>query len=276
MSLLARVVAVPGLWLALDIIVCVKYVPDVSSAELKVDSSGRDIDRRGLSYDINEWDDYALEAALMLREKHGGSVTAVSIGGEEADRILRRCLAKGADKAVRIGDPRINLYDPFTVAKVLSAAARKMPFDLILTGVQANDDGYAITGPAIAQHLNLPHATLAKKIEILDGRAVVNRELEGGVEEVVELDLPAVITVQTGIVELRYVSVLGIRMAMRREVRVMSLDDLGLSLEEVGEPWILVEELYAPRVERRVEYVRGSPEEVASKIIEVLRGRGLL
>ncbi|MEM0482203.1 MAG: electron transfer flavoprotein subunit beta/FixA family protein [Nitrososphaerota archaeon] len=260
----------------MDIIVCVKYVPDVSSAELRVDSSGRDIDRRGLNYDINEWDDYALEVALMLREKHGGSVTAVSIGGEEAERVLRRCLAKGADKAVRIGDPRINLYDPFTVARVLSAAAKKMPFDLILTGVQANDDGYAITGPAIAQHLNLPHATLAKKIDITDGRAVVNRELEGGVEEVVELDLPAVVTVQTGIVELRYVSVLGIRMAMRREIRIMSLDDLGLSLEEVSEPWIRVEELYAPRVERRVEFVSGGPEEVASKIVEVLKGRGLL
>jgi electron transfer flavoprotein beta subunit len=276
MGLSARIVAVPGLWLALDIIVCVKYVPDVSSTELKVDSSGRDIERRGLNYDINEWDDYALEAALMLRDKHGGSVTAVSIGGEEADRVLRRCLAKGADKAVRIGDTRLNVNDPFTVAKVLSAAARKMSFDLILTGVQANDDGYAITGPAIAQHLNLPHATLAKKIEIVDGRVIVNRELEGGVEEIVELDMPAVITVQSGIVELRYVSVLGIRMAMRREIKVMSLDDLGLSSEEVGEPWIRVEELYAPRVERRVEFVGGSPEEVATKIVELLKRRGLL
>lgn len=260
----------------MDIIVCVKHVPDLSTQELKIDNSGRDIDRRGLSYDINEWDDYALEAALVLREKHGGSVTAVSVGGAEADRVLRRCLAKGADKAVRIGDPRVNLCDPFTVAKVLSAAARRMPFDLILTGVQASDDGYAIIGPAIAQYLNLPHTTLAKKIEVVDGRAVVHRELEGGVEEVVELDLPAVITVQTGIVELRYVSVLGIRMAMRREIRVMSLNDIGLSLEGVGEPWIRIEELYVPRVERRVEFVGGGPAEAASKIVEILRARGLL
>ncbi|MEM0381731.1 MAG: electron transfer flavoprotein subunit beta/FixA family protein [Nitrososphaerota archaeon] len=260
----------------MDLIVCVKHVPDVSSAELRVDSSGREIDRAGLNYDINEWDDYALEAALILKEKHGGVVTVVSVGGEEVDRTLRRCLAKGADNAVRISDPKINTKDPFIVAKVLSAAIKTMRYDLILTGVQAGDDGYAITGPTLAEYLKIPHATLVKKIEVEDGRAVVWRELEGGVEEIVELDLPALVTVQTGIAELRYVSVLGIRMAMRRQIRTMQLSDLGLSPEEVASPWLAIEELYTPRVERRVEFIEGSPDEAASRIVEILRARGLI
>lgn len=260
----------------MEIVVCVKQVPDFTGVELRIDSGGRDIDRRGLEHVINEWDDYALELALRLKASHGGRVTVISVGGEEVDKTLRRCLAKGADAALRVTDKRINTADPFHVAKALAAAVKKFPFDLVLTGVQASDDGYAIVGPAVAEILGIPSVTLAKSISVENGRVVVRRELEGGLEEIVEVELPALVGVQTGVVELSYVSVLGIRMAMRKEIRVSGLEDLGVSERDLGGPSISVEELYLPKSERRAELVTGSPDEVASKIVEVLRSRGFV
>ncbi|MCS7125473.1 MAG: electron transfer flavoprotein subunit beta/FixA family protein [Aigarchaeota archaeon] len=262
----------------MDIIVCVKHVPEVAEVDLRIDESGRDIEKTGLVFDINEWDDYAVEEAIRIKEEYGGSVTVVTVGSEDSDRTLRRCLAKGADRAIRVTDRRIVASDPFIVAKVLSKVIKKMTFDLVLTGAQSSDYGYAFVGPALSSLLGIPHTTLVKKIVIKDGRVVVNRELEGGLEEVVEIKLPAVLTIQTGINEPRYVSIMGIKKAMKKELRVLTLDDLGLSVDEVGveSSWIQIEEMYIPSIERRVELIRGSPEEVASKIVEIIKGRGLL
>jgi len=262
----------------LEIIVCVKHVPEVAEVELRIDKSGRDIDRSGLVYDINEWDDYAVEEAIRIKEKFGGNVTVVTIGDENSDSTLRKCLAKGADKAIRITDKRINSSDPFIVAKVLSETLKKISFDLILTGVQSSDDGYAMVGPALAELLGIPHVTMAKKIEIKDNSIIVNRELEGGLGEVVEIEMPALITVQTGINEPRYVSIMGIKKAMKKEIRILSIDDLGLNEEEVGvdNSWLQIMEMYIPPVERRAEFIKGNPEEVASKIVEIIKSRGLI
>ncbi len=262
----------------MEIIVCVKHVPEVAEVELRIDKSGRDIDRSGLVYDINEWDDYAVEEAIRIKEKFGGNVTVVTIGDENSDSTLRKCLAKGADKAIRITDKRINSSDPFIVAKVLSETLKKISFDLILTGVQSSDDGYAMVGPALAELLGIPHVTMAKKIEIKDNSIIVNRELEGGLGEVVEIEMPALITVQTGINEPRYVSIMGIKKAMKKEIRILSIDDLGLNEEEVGvdNSWLQIMEMYIPPVERRAEFIKGNPEEVASKIVEIIKSRGLI
>jgi electron transfer flavoprotein beta subunit len=262
----------------LDIIVCVKHVPETAEAELKIDSTGKGIDRTGLVFDINEWDDYALEEAVRIREKQGGSVTAITIGGDDSDTTLRKCLARGADKAIRMTDAKFNGSDGYATAKILYSAIKTLPFDLILTGMQAGDDGQASVGPILAEMLKVPHATMVKKIELGTGSAKVNRELEGGLEEQVEVKMPALLSVQTGINEPRYVSIMGIRKAMQKEIKIMTLADTGLAESDVGPEgsWIRVDRMYVPPVEKQAEFIKGSPDEMAAKITEILKARGLI
>ena len=262
----------------MDIIVCVKHVPETAEAEIKIDSSGKSVEKTGLVFDVNEWDDYALEEAVQLKEKLGGTVTAITVGGEDADSSLRKCLARGADSAMRLTDEKFEGSDSYAIAKILHNVIKYLPYDIVFTGAQAGDDGCAVVGPALATLLGVPHATLVKKIELKDGAAKVNRELEGGLDEVVELKLPAVLSIQTGINEPRYVSIMGIRKAMKREIRVLGLSDTGLSEDEVGEEgsWTITTELYIPPVEKEAEYLKGSPEEIAAKVAEILKSKGLI
>jgi electron transfer flavoprotein beta subunit len=262
----------------MDIIVCVKHVPETAEAEIKIDSSGKSVEKTGLVFDVNEWDDYALEEAVQLKEKLGGTVTAITVGGEDADSSLRKCLARGADSAMRLTDEKFEGSDSFAIAKILHSVIKDLPYDIVFTGAQAGDDGCAVVGPALATFLGVPHATLVKKIELKDGAARVNRELEGGLDEVVELKLPAVLSIQTGINEPRYVSIMGIRKAMKREIKLLGLSDTGLSEDEVGEEgsWTRTTELYIPPVEKEAEYLKGSPEEIAAKVAEILKSKGLI
>lgn len=262
----------------MDIIVCVKHVPETAEADIKIDSTGKTIEKTGLVFDVNEWDDYALEEAVQIKEKLGGTVTAVTVGSEDADSTLRKCLARGADTAVRLTDPKFEGSDCYATAKILHRAIKDLPFNLILTGAQAGDDGYAAVGPILAELLGTPHATMVKKIELNDDVAKVKRELEGGLEETVEVKLPAVLSIQTGINEPRYVSIMGIRKAMKKETKVLGLAEIGLSESEVGEAgsWIRTEKMYVPPVEKQAEFLEGSPEEIAAKIAEILKARGLI
>jgi electron transfer flavoprotein beta subunit len=262
----------------LDIIVCVKHVPETAEAELKIDSTGKTIEKAGLVYDINEWDDYALEEAVRIKEKQGGTVTAITIGPTDSDSTLRKCLARGADKAIRLTDPKFEGSDGYVIAKILHSVIKTLHYDLILVGMQAGDDGYAATGPILAQMLSIPHATMIKKLELTSGTAKVNRELEGGLEEQLEIKLPALFSVQTGINEPRYVSIMGIRKAMQKEIKVMSLADTGLTEADVGPQgsWLTTEKLYVPPVEKQAEFIKGTPDEIASRITEILKSKGLI
>jgi len=262
----------------LDVIVCVKHVPETAEAELKIDASGKAVEKTGLVYDINEWDDYALEEAVRIREKQGGSVTAITIGPDDSDSTLRKCLARGADKAIRLADPKFEGSDGYAIAKILHSVIKTMQYDLVLTGMQAGDDGSAMVGPILAQLLGIPHATMVKKLELGTGTAKANRELEGGLEEQVEVELPALFSVQTGINEPRYVSIMGIRKAMQKEIKVMSLADTGLSENDVGlvGSWLKIEKLYVPPVEKQAEFLKGTPDEMATKIAEILKAKGLI
>ncbi|MCS7114870.1 MAG: electron transfer flavoprotein subunit beta/FixA family protein [Nitrososphaerota archaeon] len=262
----------------MEIIVCVKCVPETAEADIRIDSSERDIDKAGLVFDINEWDEYAVEEALRIKEKHGGTITVITVGSENSDKALRKCLAKGVDHAIRISDPKLEGADAYAIARVLSRAIIKLPYDLILTGTQASDDGCAVVGPALAEFLGIPSVTLVKKIEFKNGIAKVNRELEGGLEEVVEVRLPAVISVQTGINEPRYVSIMGIRRASQKEIKVVSLTDLGLNEAEAGAAcsWISIEKMYVPPVVKQTDFIKGSPAEIANRIVEILKARGLI
>jgi electron transfer flavoprotein beta subunit len=275
-SLLNQVSSIGGKHL--EIIVCVKHVPETAEAELKIDATGKAIDRTGLVFDINEWDDYALEEAVRMKEKQGGTVTAITMGADDSDTTLRKCLARGADKAIRLTDPKFNDSDGYATAMILHSAIKTLHFDLILTGMQAGDDGQATVGPILAEMLKIPHATMVKKIELATGTAKVNRELEGGLEEQVEVRLPAVFSVQTGINEPRYVSIMGIRKAMQKEIKVMTLADTGLTENEVGPAgsWTTIEKMYVPPVEKQAEFLKGTPEEVATKLSEILKSKGLI
>ena len=262
----------------MDIIVCVKHVPETAEAELKIDGTGKAIDKTGLVFDINEWDDYALEEAVRLKEKQGGTVTAITIGADDSDSTLRKCLARGADKAIRLTDPKFNDSDGYAIAKILHSVIKNLPYNLILTGMQAGDDGNAVVGPALAEMLKIPHVTMVKKLELGAGTAKANRELEGGLEEQVEVKTPALFSVQTGINEPRYVSIMGIRKAMQKEIKVMTLADTGLTENDVGPSgsWTRTEKMYVPPVEKQAEFLKGTPEEVATKVTEILRAKGLI
>ena len=258
--------------------VCIKRVPDTSEAEVKVDSSGKDVDSSKFSFDINDADNYAVEEAIQIKEAQGGTVQLVNVGTQEADMIIRMALAKGADSAMRIDDSRINQLDPLKVAKVLAASLKDQEFDQVLTGCVSNDCGNMSTGVALAEELGVPHAAMVRKVEVQDGKVVVHRELEGGLYEMDELTLPAVLTIQTGINEPRYAPIKGIRQAKKKELKVMSLDDLGVPEDQVNEASSLFElqQFYIPEIESKAEVIEGEPEEKGEILAEKLVKGGLL
>jgi electron transfer flavoprotein beta subunit len=262
----------------MDIVVLVKRVPDMAEVEVTIDRTRKDIRKDDLVFDINEWDNCALEEAVQLREKHGGTVTAITLGPEESEDVLRRCLALGADNALRLHDPGFAGGDAFTTATVLAAALAKMPFDLVLTGVMASDDGDGQVGGVVAQLLGIPHSTLVTAVET-DGRSArVRRELEGGLEESVELRMPALLTVQTGINEPRYVPIAGIRRAARRDIPVQGLAELGLAATQVGTAGARaeVEEVFLPETGQRGEMLEGRTEEIVESLVRIFARRGWL
>ncbi|HAA35069.1 MAG TPA: electron transfer flavoprotein subunit beta [Firmicutes bacterium] len=258
--------------------VCIKRVPDTSEAEVKVDATGKDVDNSRFSFDINDADNYAVEEAVLIKEAKGGTVQVVCLGPQDADVMIRMALAKGGDSAIRIDDPRINVLDPLKVAKVLAAVVKGQEFDLVLTGCMANDDGNMAVGVAMAEELGVPHAAMVKKLEVEDGKVKAHRELEGGISEVVEIDLPAVITIQTGINEPRYAPIRGIRQAQKKELKVLKLEDLGLAESDVNADSSLVElqKLYIPEVVSHAEIIEGEPEEKAEIMATKLVKGGLL
>ena len=260
----------------MDIVVCVKRVPDISETEVAIAKEERTIEQRDLVFDINEWDRYAVEEAVLLKEKFGGSVTVVTTGPEEVEDTLRRCFATGADYAIRLTDKAFEGSDAATIARIVYQVVKELKFDLVLTGAQASDDGYAQVGPTIAQLLGIPHATLVTHIEVVNGKARVHRELEGELVEVVDVDLPAVLTIQTGINEPRYVSIMGVRKAANKEIQTPGLKELGLTQDQVGEAGseTRIERLFLPPASKQTEILQGSLEEVAAQFAQILKDKG--
>jgi len=260
----------------MNIIVCIKRVPETADADVFIDKSGKDIDKSGLVFDLNEWDGYAIEEAILLKEKMGGTVTVLSMGGEESNESLRKCLAMGADEAIRLTDPAFAGSDGFTTAKILTEAIRKIPYDLILTGTQAEDDGYGQVGVAMAELLGIPHAAVVNRLEVQDKKVKAHRELEGGLEEVFEIDLPALLTIQTGINEPRYVSIMGIRKVAKKEIKAFGASDLNLKPDEIGFSGsdIKLEKIFLPPMGEGAEMLEGKPEDVALKVFDILKDKG--
>jgi len=257
----------------MEIIVCVKRVPLTQEVDLEINPQKTDVRKDMLAYSINEWDNYAIEEAVLLKEKQGGNVTAVTVGTEEDEEVLRRCLAMGADKAIRVDPGNLHL-DSVGVAKTLSQVIKGMPHDLVLTGVQADDLNEGAVGTMLAEMLDLAHAAVVREVKLDNGAATVRVELEGGVDEVSQIKTPALLCIQTGINEPRYVSIMGIRKAAKKELKVVKVEDLGLSQEDMA-PWTTVEELYLPPETEGAEFIEGDPATVAEAILRILKEKGV-
>ena len=262
----------------MEIIVCVKRVPDTAGAEVQIAEDGRRIREEELVFDLNEWDKYAVEEAVRLKGKYGGTLTAITLGPEGAEDALRKCFVTGCDQGMILTDEAFAGSDAATIARILHRVIKGMKFDLIFTGVQASDDGYGQVGPTLAQLLGIPCAGLVTSIEILDGKARVHRELESNLEEVVEIKLPAVLTIQTGINEPRYVSIRALMKVAEREIKGLNLEALGMSKEEVGEAGskTRIEGLFLPPPTKEVEIMPSEPEEATARLVEILKNKGML
>ena len=206
-------------------IVCVKQVPDTESV-IKIDSEGTGIAQEGMKYIANPYDEYAVEEALRLREKFGeGKVTVITLGPQGAEEAVRYCLAMGADEGILIKDEELQKRDPLSVAKCLAEVIKDMDYDVIFCGKQAVDDDSAQVGAMLAEFLDVPQATVVTKFEVAEDKksAVAQKQIEGG-EEVIEIQLPAVITAQKGLNEPRFTSLMGIKKAMRSPLEIKEVN----------------------------------------------------
>jgi len=248
------------------ILVCMKQVPQ-KDAPLKLNESGTWI-REDVSYEVNEPDAYALEEALRQKEKHGGEVVVITSGPPRAQQVLREALAKGADRAIHLEDSAFIGLDALNTARAFAAAIKDEQFDLIFTGLQSDDYGYAQTGVILAQLLGWPHATIIMQIEKTDSGIKVKRELEAGYFQFVEMPLPALLTIQSGINKLRYATLIGIKQAKNKPLRKVTLAEvqpaLGANLQKI-------ERLYIPQKTKNTQFLEGPPAEVAKKLVEKLR-----
>jgi electron transfer flavoprotein beta subunit len=259
-----------------EILVCVKRVPDTSENEIELNSAGNDIERDDLVYSINEWDNYAVEEALQIVDRVGGNVTVVTVGGEDDEEVLRREMAMGAKEGVLISDDAFTGSDGAGIAAILKAFVQKGNYDLVLTGVQA-EDGCAQVGGMLAAMLDWPFASLVNSVEVLDPRKLkVSREVEGGDKEVNVIELPCVLSIQTGINEPRYVGMRGIRQVASIPIPTLGAFDLNLAATAVGAAAAKVKrtDYFVPVLGKGAEMLQGSGGEMADKVVELMKAKG--
>jgi electron transfer flavoprotein beta subunit len=251
----------------MKIIVCLKQVPKNDSI-LRINDQQSWIQDRDLSYEINESDAYALEEALQLKEKHGGEVIALSLGPARVQSVIKEGLARGADRGLHLEDPQFDGLDSFGTASAIAAAAKAEGFDLLLTGLQSYDFGYAQTGVIAAELLGVAHATIVMDVQPEGDGIRVKRELEAGFFHWFGLPVPAVLTIQSGINTLRYATLKGIMAAKKKEIRRLDGAALGLSgLKPKQE----IKRIYFPEKTKQTQMIEGTPGEVASKLIAKLK-----
>ena len=258
----------------MQILVCVKRVPD--SAENEIEVKGNDIDRGDLVYSVNEWDNYAVEEAIQIVDKVGGEVTVITVGDDESEEVLRREMAMGANNGILLSDGAFEGSDGKGIATILKAAVEKGNYDLIMTGAQA-DDGAGQVGGMLAAMMDVPYASLVNKLEVVDDKTLkVGREIEGGNIEMNEISLPCVLSIQTGINEPRYVGIRGIRKVASVEIPVQGAGDLGVDAGAVGAAGAKVKlnDYFVPEMGEGAEMLEGSTEEIIDKLIELLKAKG--
>ncbi|TLZ64346.1 MAG: electron transfer flavoprotein subunit beta/FixA family protein, partial [Methanobacteriota archaeon] len=250
--------ASPAPAVALNLVVCLKQVPN-PDLQFQVNAEGTDIRRDGVNYKVNGADEYALEEAVRLKERHGGRVVALTLGPKRTEPMLREALAKGADEAVRVPYDDPAAFDVGKNARILAAAIRTVPHDLVLTGVQSDDYAYSATGGLLAGLLGLPHASVVTRVAVTDGGLEVACELEGGLERVVALPRPALLTVQFGANTPRYAPLPAIMKAARQPIKELAPSALGLSgWDAIALPYAFgVVRLSPPMAKGHAEMVTG-------------------
>ncbi|MDA2931099.1 electron transfer flavoprotein subunit beta/FixA family protein, partial [Acidobacteria bacterium AH-259-O06] len=243
----------------MKILTCLKEVPD-RDTRYEIDAEGTGIKESDLTFEISECDEYSLEESLKLQEKHGGEVVILTLGRERAEKSVRKGLAMGANRGILIKDEESKITTPHAVAAVLAEVLEQEEYDLILAGTQSDDLSYAQTGVILAQLLGLPHATIVMEIEADPGQKKVKalREMESGWFQWVEMPMPAVLTIQAGISQVRYASLKGIMQAKNKEIRKIDLSDLNIDLDSI--PQIEVLKLYFPETEKKAEILEGDPQ----------------
>lgn len=253
----------------MKIVVCLKQVPSRDSI-LKLNAAGTWINTADISFEINEPDIFALEEGLRLKEKHGGEVVIASMGPARAQASIKEALAKGADRALHLDDPAFENLDAQGVARALARAIEKEKPDLVLTGLQSDDFGFAQTGVILAEMLGLPHATIIMEIQISGQSLRIKRELEGGWFQWIELPLPALLTIQSGINKPRYATLKGIMAAKTKPIQKLTAADLGLKPEALA-PRQIIAKVYLPVKKVQTEFLTGSAKEIAAKLADKLK-----
>ncbi|MCZ6769623.1 MAG: electron transfer flavoprotein subunit beta/FixA family protein [Acidobacteria bacterium] len=254
----------------MKLVACLKEVP-ARDTRYEINAQGTGIRDSDLTFEISECDEYALEESLRLREKHGGEVIILTLGPQRAEKSMRKGLAMGADRGILVKDEEGKLTTPHAAAKVLAEVLKQEEYDLILTGTQSDDLSYAQTGVLLAELLGLPHATIVMEIGVdpAQKRVKALREMESGWFQWVELPMPAVLTIQAGISQIRYASLKGIMQAKKKELRNIDWSELNVDLSSV--PEIEVLKVYFPEVEKKAEILQGAPEAVVEELVEKLR-----
>jgi electron transfer flavoprotein beta subunit len=261
----------------MKVLVAVKQVAALDE-DFEMRADGRDVEADFLVRDLNEWDDFSLEEAVKMKENAATpvEVVAVCVGPEEADEALRKCLAKGADRAIRVWDERLADADSIAIARVIAAVARREKPQLLLTGAQASDHAFASTGIAVAALLDFAHAAVITMLDYTPeaGSAVLHRELEGGLLHEMQIETPAVLTIQLGINTPRYASLRSIKQAAAKPIEVLTPADLEMASTEVGAAGSAsrVRRMYVPE-KGRAQMIEGSVEEQAARVAQLIRER---
>ena len=260
----------------MKIMVCLKQVPH-QDARLDVNADGTWIKEDNIKFEINAYDTYALEEALRVKDAGEAEVLAVSIGPDRVTQALRTALGMGADRAVHVKDPEAEGSDALGTAKILASIAKQESPDLILMGMMSDDGNFAAVGPMLAELTGVPHTTAAVKVERSNGTLSVDREIEGGAHEVVELQSPCLVAVQTGINQVRYASLKGIMAAKKKPLDVKSVADLGLDGQVgAGAAKVKIEEIAPPAKGDTAEILSGSADEVVGGLLGKIKELGLL
>ena len=249
----------------MKIAVCIKQVP-TREWQPRIDESRRAVREQDASFEMNEPDAYALEEALRVREKQGGEVVVCTAGPARASQVLREALARGADRAIHVEHVALTSIgsDPFVLGGLLADAIREEKFDLVLTGLQSDDQGAAQTGVVLAERLGLPHATIVMDVQVQDSRLRVKRELEGGWFQWVSMPLPALLTIQSGINQLRYATLKGIMAAKKKEIRKVSP-------AAAPAPSQRILRMYFPEKGKKTQMIAGSAGDAAKELVAKLR-----
>jgi electron transfer flavoprotein beta subunit len=247
----------------MKIAVCIKQVP-TREWQPRLNDARTWIRDQDVSFEMNEPDAYALEEALRLKEKHSGEVVVCSAGPARVAQVIREALARGADRAIHVEDEGLSSADAFVTSEALANAMKDEQFDLVLTGLQSDDQGFAQVGVILAEKLGLPHATIIMEVQAEGGALRVKRELEGGWFQWVAMPLPAVLTIQSGINQLRYATLKGIMAAKKKEIRKAAAPPGAASKQKIVS-------LYAPEKGKKTQIIGGSPAEAAKELVRRLR-----